>query len=173
MRRMRSVLIPIIAAPPVIACGGETVEQEKHATQIPNGLAVSGFRGCEDWQTVAVSQAGERVEVILGNRAGIDAYRSCVPGNVTPFPDGARMAKIHWRAERSEEATEPTTIPGTLNNIDFMLKDSKRLTNTSGWGYGQFNDNATSDKLVPLGAGVDCGFACHTLVNSRDYVFMA
>jgi hypothetical protein len=25
-----------------------------------------------------------------------DAYKEGVPGNGNPFPDGAKMAKIHW-----------------------------------------------------------------------------
>jgi hypothetical protein len=28
--------------------------------------------------------------------AQIDAYKEGVPGNGEPFPDGAKMAKIHW-----------------------------------------------------------------------------
>ena len=34
--------------------------------------------------------------VILGNPAMIDAYKAGIPGNGKPFPDGAKMAKIHW-----------------------------------------------------------------------------
>jgi len=34
--------------------------------------------------------------VILANPAMISAYESGIPGNSKPFPDGSKMAKIHW-----------------------------------------------------------------------------
>ena len=30
-----------------------------------------------------------------------------------------------------------------------------------------------SDAFVPLGTGAKCGFACHTIVVKKDYVFTA
>ena len=48
----------------------------------------------------------------------IDAYRAGVPGNGKPFPDGSRMAKIHWNPKKLE--TFPAaTVPGTLHDVDF------------------------------------------------------
>jgi hypothetical protein len=29
----------------------------------------------------------------------IDAYKAGIPGNGKPFPDGAKMAKVHWNAK--------------------------------------------------------------------------
>ena len=109
--------------------------QDKYTVKVPNGLAFSEFRGYEDWQTVAVSQTGDVIAVILGNPTMIDAYRAGVPGNGKPFPDGAKMAKIHWNAKKSAEAPAPTTVPGTLHDVDFMVKDSKRFADSGGWGY--------------------------------------
>ena len=68
--------------------------------KVPGGLAFSEFRGYEDWQAISISQNEELVAVILGNPAMIDAYRAGIPGNGKPFPDGAKMAKIHWNAEK-------------------------------------------------------------------------
>ena len=65
------------------------------------------------------------IEVIVGNPAMIDAYKAGAPGNGKPFPDGAKMAKIHWNAKKSAEAPAPTTVPDTLHDIDFMVKDSR------------------------------------------------
>ncbi len=44
---------------------------------------------------------------------------------------------------------------------------------TGGWGYAQFNYDAASDTFKPLGTGANCGFACHTIVKAKDYVFTA
>ncbi len=140
---------------------------------MPNGLAFSEFRGYEGWQTVAVSQTEDLIEVILANPAMIDAYRDGVPGNGKHFPDGSKIAKIHWKAKMSAEAPTPTIVPDTLQNVDFIEKDSKRFPDTFGWGYAQFNFDPTSDTFTPLGSGTDCGAACHTIAAAKDYIFTA
>ncbi len=148
---------------------------DKYTVKVPNGLAFSEFKGYEDWRVVSISQAKSLglIEVILGNPAMIDAYRSGFPGNGKSIPDGAMLAKIHWKAVDSTEAPAPTVIPGALDDVDFMVKDSKRFAASGGWGYGQFNYDAASDKFTPLGDGAKCGFACHTIVAKKDYVFTA
>ena len=153
--------------------GGAISAQDKYTVQVRGGLAFSEFRGFEDWATVAVSQAGELIEVIVANPVMIKAYRAGVPGNGKPFPDGSKMAKIHWKSKQSAEAPDPTTVPDTLHDIDFMVRDSKRFSKTGNWGYAQFNYDAASDTFKPEGTGADCGFACHTIVAKKDYVFTA
>jgi hypothetical protein len=81
------------------------------------------------------------------------------------------MAKIHWNKKQSAEAPDPTTVPDTLHDIDFMVRDSKRFPKTGNWGYAQFNYDAASDTFKPEGTSSDCGFACHTIVAKKDYVF--
>jgi hypothetical protein len=154
--------------------GGKAISaQDKYTVQVPNGLSFSEFRGFEDWATVAVSQSGDLIEVIVANPLMIEAYRAGVPGNGKAFPDGSKMAKIHWKAKQSAEAPAPTTIPDTLHDVDFMVRDSKRFPDTGNWGYAQFNYDTASDTFTPDGSGTDCGHACHTIVASKDYVFTA
>jgi hypothetical protein len=167
-----------VAAVSVVLCGGPSrAAQDKYSVKVPDGLGFSDFKGYEDWQSVAVSQARvqntDLIEVILGNPAMIAAYRDGFPGNGKPIPDGAKMAKIHWNAKKSAEAPSPTTVPDTLHDIDFMAKDSTRFAKTGGWGYAQFNYDAASETFTPLGVGAACGYACHTIVKSKDYVFTA
>src|SRR5690349_13604493 len=123
-----AIIVPVLA----VLGGVALAAQDKYTVQVPNGLAFSEFRGYEDWQTVAVSQAGDMIDVILANPVMIDAYRSGVPGNGRPFPDGSKIAKIHWKAEKSADAPAPTTVPGTLHDVDFIAKDSKRFPDTYG-----------------------------------------
>jgi hypothetical protein len=109
----------------------------------------------------------------------IDAYQAGVPGNGQPFPDGAKMAKIHWIPKQSETAPAPTTVPGALHDVDFMVKDSKTFADSGGWGYAEFEYDAASDTFrpgtltdePPQANDAKCGFACHTIVKTRDYVF--
>jgi mono/diheme cytochrome c family protein len=158
-----------------------TSTQDKYALKIPNGLAFSEFRGYEGWPVIAISHNGGAVAAILGNPAMISAYKAGIPGNGKPFPDGAKMAKIHWNAK--VDASEPgaPTVPGTQHDVDFMVKDSKRFADSGGWGYGVFEIDASSGKFrlgnlgdkPPQGNDAKCGFACHTSVKAKDYVFTA
>ena len=180
-RRSTAVLVAVAAcaALAVVLIGGRAISaQDKYTVQVPGGLAFSEFRGYEGWSTVAVSHAG-KLAVILGNPAMISAYQAGIPGNGQPFPDGAMMAKIHWIPKTSETAPAPTMVPGALHDVDFMVKDSKRFADSGGWGYAEFEYDPASDTFRP-GTSADeppqdndakCGYACHTIVQSRDYVF--
>ena len=152
--------------------------QDKYSLSVPGGLAFSEFKGYEDWQLISISQNGGLVAAILGNPAMIEALRAGAPGNGKPFPDGAKMAKMHWMPGPS--ATFPAaTVPHGQHDVDFMVKDSKRFADSGGWGYAEFEHDAeantfrpgnTSD-TPPQANDAKCGFACHTLVKNRDYVF--
>jgi hypothetical protein len=53
-----------------------------------------------------------------------------------------------------------------------MEKDSKRLPDTGGWAYAQFDDDPTSANFTPDKAGTaNCGHVCHVAVKAKDYVF--
>ena len=158
----------------VSALGGSAASaQDKYTLKVPGGLAFSEFRGYEAWQVVSVSQDGPLFAAILANPVMIEAYRAGVPGNGKPFPDGSKMAKIHWNAKKSAEAPAPTIVPDTLHDIDFMVRDSKRFPDTGAWGYAEFDHDPASDTFKPLGSGANCGYECHTIVKAKDYVFTA
>jgi len=158
----------------LVALGGRAISaQDKYTVKVPNGLAFSDFRGFEDWVTVAASQSGDLIEVIVANPVAIKAYRAGIPGNGKPFPDGSKMAKIHWNAKNSAEAPAPTLVPDTLHDVDFMVRDSQRFASTGNWGYAEFDYDAASDTFTPLGTGSNCGYECHTIVKAKDYVFTA
>jgi hypothetical protein len=152
--------------------------QDKYTLKVPNGLSFSEFRGYETWQVISISHNEPLMAATLGNPAMIKAFLDGVPGNGKPFPDGAKMAKIHWKPKKLE--TFPVAIvPGALDDIDFMVKDSKRFADSGGWGYAVFDYNTASDTFTPgtmadkppQGNDAKCGFACHTGVKTRDYVF--
>src|SRR5262249_19345525 len=147
--------------------------QDKCTVQVPGGLGFSEFRGYENWQVIAVSQTGNLIEAILGNPEIIAACESGIQNNGKPFPDGSKMAKIHWNAKKSSEAPAPTLVPDSLHDIDFMARDSKKFADSGNWGYAQFNYDAASDTFTPDGSGTNCGYECHTIVKAKDYVFTA
>ena len=166
---------------PILLAGIAVAEQDRFSLQVPGGLAFAEFRGYEDWQTIAVSHNGDRLATILGNPAMIDAYRAGAPGNGKPFPDGAKIAKIHWTAKNAEDQPGDPIVPGDLHDVDFMVKDGKRFADSGGWGYAQFEYDVASstfrpgrtDDSPPQEHDAKCGFACHTIVEAKDYVFTA
>ncbi len=169
---LASVLLAVLGSMALAA-------QDKYALQVPGGLTFSEFRGYEGWPVIAISENGGNFAVILGNSIMIDAYKEGVPGNGKPFPDGAKMAKIHWHPKKQEAYPGQPMVPGAQYNADFMVKDSKRFADSGGWGWGSFEYDAASDTFSPAteaatppqGHDAKCGFACHTLVKNRDYVF--
>jgi hypothetical protein len=162
-----------------LACQAADPPDAKYALKIPNGLAFSDFRGYESWQTISVSHNGDLLAVILGNPAMIAAYKAGIPGNGKRFPDGARMAKIHYNIEKNDSEPGAPLVPTTQHDIDLMVKDSARFSDGGGWGYAEFEYDAASNTFrpgttadtPPQGNNAKCGFACHTAVKAKDYVF--
>ena len=178
MNRKSMLMIGITAVWLAALCGLAISAQDKYTVKVPGGLAFSEFRGYEAWQTISVSRNERVVAVILGNPAMIAAYQAGIPGNGKPVPDGARMAKIHWKPKPNQFFPD-ATVPGGLLDVDFMVKDSKRFAASGGWGYAVFDYDAASDTfkpgttagMPPQGNDAKCGFACHTKAKTRDYVF--
>lgn len=184
-RRISSLVIVVasLAVSVLAVSGGRAISaqdtgQAKYAVRVPNGLAFSEFRGYEGWQTVSISRTDKLMAVILANPVMIKAYQAGMPGNGKPFPDGSKMAKIHWNPKKNA-AFPNTTVPASLHDVDVMVKDSKRFADSGGWGWAYFKYDAASDTFKPAttadeppqGNDAKCGLACHTIVKTRDYVF--
>ena len=180
MKKNQITAVAFAAIVLTVLGGIALAQQDKYTLKVPGGLAFSEFRGYEGWQVVAISHSAnlKLVAVILANPEMIEAYLAGIPGNGKPFPDGAKMAKIHWTPKMNQYFPD-TTVPGTLHDVDFMVKDSKRFADSGGWGWATFKYDAASGTFTP-GTEADkppqandakCGFACHTTVRARDYVF--
>ncbi len=158
---------------------GPVSTRDKYALKITNGLALSEFKGYEGWPVIAISHNGDKLAAILGNPEMIDAYKAGIPGNGKPFPDGAKMVKVHWNGKVDAGQPGAPTVPGTQHDVDLMVKDSKRFADSGGWGYGAFEYDAASDTFTaatlkdkpPQGNDARCGFACHTAVKTKGLCF--
>ena len=178
MRSNRLWAIAVATALISASAAGAMSAQDKYSVKVPGGLAFSEFKGYESWQVVSISQDGPAIAAILANPVMIDAYQKGFPGNGKAWPDGSKMAKIHWNPTKMSVFPQ-ATVPGTQHDVDFMVKDSKRFEDSGGWGYAVFDYNAASDTFTPgtlagkppQGNDAKCGFMCHTTVKARDYVF--
>jgi len=169
-------LVSAAALGMALAVQGDTAisAPDKYTLKVPDGLAFSDFKGYETWQVVAVSQTEELLKVMVANPTMIDAYKAGVPGNGKPFPDGSKIAKIEWKPKKSSEAPFYVRIPDVLQDVFLIEKDNKRFPNTSGWGYAVFDYDSATDSFAPNKTGVaNCGYACHTAVAKKDYIFTA
>jgi Cytochrome P460 len=178
MNRKRMLTMGTMLVVLAVVGGVTAAAQDKYSVKVPGGLAFSEFRGYESWLAISMSRSERAVAVILGNPAMIEAYKAGIPDNGKPVPNGAKMAKMHWKPKPNDFFPD-ATVPGTLINIDFMVKDSKRFADSGGWGYAVFDYDAASDSFKPGDLSdkppqdhdAKCGFSCHTTVEGRDYVF--
>jgi hypothetical protein len=169
-----AVLAVLVAA--ALFAQGQDIDKDKnndkYLLKSPSGIAFSDFRGYEDWSVVSSARTDEVLKVIVGNPKMIKAYKSGIPGNGQPFPDGSMVAKLQWKPKKSTEAQFAVDVPDVFVQAFLMEKDSKRFPKSGGWGYAVFNYDAASDKFTPDAKSLsDCGNACHTVVKAKDYIF--
>ena len=132
----------------------------------PNGIDLP--EGYKNWKLISSSHRSDNntMRVILGNDTAIEAARN---GMTNPWPDGAVIAKIVWK-NRQLQKWPAATAPGEFVHAEFMFKDSKKFTETGGWGFARW----TGLKQKPYGKDssfVQECFGCHTPVKDNDYVF--
>jgi hypothetical protein len=120
----------------------------------------------ETWKPISFTDRGDNdtFRFILGNDIAVKAVRA---GNISPWPDGARFAKIAWQREAGPDGL---IHPGTFVQVELMLKDANRYKNTDGWGWGRWRGL----DLEPYGKDArfvtECT-SCHLPVRGNDYVY--
>jgi hypothetical protein len=129
-----------------------------------NGLAFDA--SFEGWTLLSVTDRGDNntLRVILGNDAALQAVRS---RSLSPWPDGARIAKIAWQQVTGEDGL---IHPGSFVQVELMVKDHGHSQATEGWGWGRWRGL----DLKPY--GTNAGFvnectSCHLPVKGNDYVY--
>jgi hypothetical protein len=120
----------------------------------------------ENWKSISTTDRGDNntFRFILGNDIAIKAAQS---GNISPWPDGTRFAKIAWLQQLG---TDGLVHPSKFVQVELMLKDAHRYKKTEGWGWGRWR----GPNLKPYGE--DARFVnectgCHQPVRGNDYVY--
>ena len=151
-------------------------QTESNASPIYGITIPAGYR---DWRLISVNHlagAGGKLKQVraqLGNDIAIKAFRE----GKLPFPDGTVIAALHWNEASSEENNKVLDIgfPGvglqssvaqSAENVQFMVKDSKKYAETGGWGFADFKNGKPGNEALHK----TC-FACHQPAKDRDYVF--
>jgi mono/diheme cytochrome c family protein len=119
-----------------------------------------------NWKLISTTDRGDNqtFRFILGNEI---AWKAVQSGNISPWPDGARLAKIAWQQELGPDGL---IHPGKFIQVELMLKDAANYKKTEGWGWGRWRGL----DLKPYGS--DAAFvnectSCHLPVHGNDYVY--
>jgi len=154
------------------------------AVAISSGNLPPGYR---DWTLISIARLGGKANDLrakLGNEVAIKAYRQ----QTLPFPDGAIIARLAWKAVPSEEnndALRPffeqqlgkaegdrliadSFVAGPATNIQLMVKDSKKWASTGGWKFIEFDNGKPAPEAE---GGEKTCFSCHAPAADTDYVF--
>jgi Haem-binding domain/Cytochrome P460 len=120
----------------------------------------------EQWKPLAFTDRGDNhsFRFILGNDIAVNAARS---GNISPWPDGTRFAKIAWQQQLG---TDGLIHPGKFIQVELMAKDAQRYQATQGWGWGRWRGL----DLKPYGkdaAFVNECTGCHLPMRDDDHVY--
>ena len=147
-------------------------DQVQSTTRVPltkvqpelNGLAFDPT--FESWQPLSMTDRGDNrtFRFILGNIAAIKASQT---GDISPWPDGARLAKIAWQQELGPDGL---VHPGKFIQVELMVKNGSDYKDTEGWGWGRWRGL----DLKPYGQNAhfvnECT-ACHQPLRGNDYVY--
>ena len=120
----------------------------------------------EGWKPISFTDRGDNdtFRFILGNDIAVRAIQS---GRISPWPDGARFAKIAWQQQL---APDGLIHPGKFVQVELMDKDATRYKSTDGWGWGRWRGL----NLEPYGKDArfvtEC-MSCHVPVRGNDYVY--
>jgi Cytochrome P460 len=82
------------------------------------------------------------------------------------FPDGSIIVYDLLQVETKEGITRE----GRRRYLTVMHKDSKRFTETGGWGFEVFLKDSRTDRTIGAQAKTKC-FDCHASQKDRDFVF--
>lgn len=150
---------------PVTAPGGN-VQPVSLASVQPEFDGFSFDSDFERWKPISFTDRGDNntFRFILGNDIAMKAIQS---GNISPWPDGTRFAKIAWQQQLGPDGL---IHPGKFVQVELMDKDAKLYKSTDGWGWGRWRGL----DLKPYGNDVrfvsECT-SCHMPVRGNDYVY--
>jgi hypothetical protein len=120
----------------------------------------------ETWKPLSFTDRGDNntFRFILGNDIAVRAAES---GNISPWPDGARFAKVAWQQQLGSDGI---VYAGTFIQVELMIKDAKKYASTQGWGWGRWRGL----DLKPYGTDgrfVNECTGCHQPLKGNDYVY--
>jgi len=174
MKRLAFLLLAVATLGAIVAYMPRASGQSDGDSSPIYGVKIpAGYR---DWKVIAVDQLlvlgkTDQLRAQFGNDIAIKAFKE----RKLPFPDGSIIAAIHWTRVASEDNNKALAgefpgaqsfLVGSIVNVQFMVKNSKKYAASGGWGFADFKDGKPGDKALH-----ETCFPCHTPAKDRDYVF--
>jgi hypothetical protein len=79
--------------------------------------------------------------------------------------------KIERSFKRNPVSPYSVQVPDALAAVDVIEKDFTRFPDTHEWAYANFIYDAASETFAAEGTEPNCGYACHTTVAAKDYIY--
>jgi len=131
----------------------------------PNGVQYSD--DFKSWKVISMSTLFDKsIRVIYGNDIAVKAVET---DNFHPWPDGSIVVKSVWK---QQELPDGEIRPGEFVNAQFMVKDSKKYTDTEGWGFAKFSGKDLHPTGKTASFAKESCIACHRqLAEKTGFLF--
>jgi hypothetical protein len=165
---LKAYLAPWNPAPsPPVSVPVEVSEPVSLAAVQPDFNGLPFDPDFESWKPISTTDRGDNnsFRFVLGNDIAVKAVAQA--GEISPWPDGARLAKVAWQQEIGADGL---IRPGKFIQVELMVKNALRYKNTDGWSWGRWR----GPQLKPYGRDArfvnEC-MGCHLPVRGNDYVY--
>nr|WP_315035400.1 heme-binding domain-containing protein [uncultured Chryseobacterium sp.] len=131
----------------------------------PNGVEYTD--DFKNWKVISMSTLFDHsIRVIYGNDIAVKAVEA---ENFHPWPDGSIVVKSVWKQQKLPEGE---IRAGEFVNAQFMVKDSKKYTDTEGWGFAKFSGNDLHPTGKSASFAKESCIACHRQLSEKTgYLF--
>ncbi|KMQ61747.1 cytochrome P460 [Chryseobacterium sp. BLS98] len=131
----------------------------------PNGVKYTD--DFKNWKVISMSTLFDHsIRVIYGNDMAVKAVET---ENFHPWPDGSVIVKSVWK---QEQLADGEVRAREFINAQFMVKDSKKYTDTEGWGFAKFSGNDLHPTGKTASFAKESCIACHRqLAEKTGYLF--
>ncbi|ALR30654.1 cytochrome P460 [Chryseobacterium sp. IHB B 17019] len=131
----------------------------------PNGVKYTD--DFKNWKVISMSTLFDNsIRVIYGNDIAVKAVET---DNFHPWPEGSIVVKSVWK---QQELPDGEIRPGEFVNAQFMVKDSKKYTDTEGWGFAKFSGKDLHPTGKTASFAKESCIACHRqLAEKTGFLF--
>lgn len=132
----------------------------------PNANGIQYIPDYRNWTVISITDRfdNQTIRLIYGNDIAVKAIRE---RTINPWPNGSILAKAAWRQMSNDDGNIST---GEFVQVEFMIKDEKKYTETAGWGWARW----LGKELKPYGGKAiltsEC-ISCHKPLKNNDFVF--
>jgi hypothetical protein len=119
------------------------------------------------WKLVTVRYRQDTHEMRF-TYANEKAWHTLSKGKID-YADGSVFAKIGFKSG-VDPAFNSSVVPSGARRFQYMVKNSKKYSETDGWGYAVFKSDGNLFEGEPQIQTQSC-HACHKLVSARGFVF--